>query len=464
MKILMTGGTGLIGKELGKALVRAGHEIAVISRNKDKASKDIPYPCSVIEADLQQREIPGNLLNEIQVVIHLAGENVGQGRWSQKRKDSILKSRSQLTKNLIQSLKNSKNLKTFISASAVGLYGSRGDEILTENSLPGDGFLAEVCKQWEESLVGLDFGIRKVIFRTGVVLSPWGGALEKMLLPFRLHMGGALGSGRQWVSWIHIDDMVNLYVQAVNDLSFAGIYNAVSPNPVTNLALTQGIAENLGQRLGPKAPAIALKLALGEMSRIVLDSQRVLPQKLQEKKYSFAYSEISQALQDCLKLYKDGNSVLHTEQYLPVKRQDIFPFFADANNLEELTPEILHFKIEKVSTSKVQKGTLIDYKLKIRGVPAKWKTEIQEWIPDKKFVDFQLKGPYSLWHHTHLFEDLGPGTLMTDTVLYRLPLGMMGWLAAGKLVQSDIGKIFSYRREKVHQIILTRYGGKNIQS
>jgi uncharacterized protein (TIGR01777 family) len=172
MKILITGGTGLIGKELGKALVRAGHEIAVISRNKDKASKDIPYPCSVIEADLQQREIPGNLLNEIQVVIHLAGENVGQGRWSQKRKDSILKSRSQLTKNLIQSLKNSKNLKTFISASAVGLYGSRGDEILTENSLPGDGFLAEVCKQWEESLVGLDFGIRKVIFRTGVVLSP----------------------------------------------------------------------------------------------------------------------------------------------------------------------------------------------------------------------------------------------------------------------------------------------------
>ncbi len=437
MKILITGGTGLIGKEVGKALVRAGHELFVVTRSQNK-SLEIPYPCQIIEADLLNQSLPQQSVREIQAVIHLAGENVGAGRWSQERKEEIFRSRVQLTKNLVQSFEKSENLKTFISASAIGIYGSRGDEVLTEQSSLGDDFLAEVCKNWEESSVGLRFDIRKVILRTGIVLSPKGGALEKMTFPFRFGVGGKLGRGDQWMSWIHMDDMVSMYVKAIEDEKWAGIYNAVSENPATNAEFTKTLADSLGKSVGPAVPAIALKLALGEMSVLALASQRVLPENLKKLNFSFRFPKLKEALENCVEDIKEGNFVFYAEQYLSAKRKDIFPFFADAKNLEEITPPTLQFEIENVSTAQVQEGTLIDYKLKIRGVPVKWKTEIQEWTPNVKFVDTQLKGPYSLWHHTHYFEDLGPGTLMSDKVKYRLPLGMMGWSVAGKMVQNDI--------------------------
>lgn len=450
MKVLLTGGTGLIGKEVGKALVRKGHEITVLTRSKSKAL-EIPYPCRVIES------LSHNDIQDIDAVIHLAGENVGDGRWSAERKKKIFNSRVQLTKNLVESFKDSDKLKTFISASAIGIYGNRADEILTEASSLGNDFLADVCKNWEESLSGLKFGIRKVIFRTGIVLSKDGGALEKMILPFRFGIGGKLGNGRQWMSWIHIDDMTALYVKALEDQKFGGIYNAVTENPVTNEEFTQELAKALGKKAGPAVPAVAIKLALGEMSIIALGSQRVMPENLKGH-YSFKFPKLSQALENCVQDIREGNFVFYAEQYLPAKRQDIFPFFADAKNLEEITPPSLKFHIEKVSTPQIQEGTIIDYKLQIRGVPVGWKTEIQEWVPNEKFVDMQMKGPYSLWHHTHQFEDLGPGTLMSDRVKYKLPLGIMGWSVAGKMVQNDIQKIFSFRRHKTHQIILDTYG------
>lgn len=461
MKVLVTGGTGLVGQEIGKALVRAGHQVFVLSRNKRKAEMELPYPATVIEGDLLNSSLSHSAFDEVDAVIHLAGENVGDGRWTDQRKEKILHSRSHFTRHLVQSLKANKKLKVFLSSSAIGIYGSRGDESLSESSVPGDGFLAEVCKQWEAAVMELP-SVRKVIFRTGVVLSPWGGALQKMLIPFRFGIGSPLGSGKQWISWIHIHDLVEIFMKALTLEGYTGVYNAVSNQPVTNQELTEGMAAELGKITGPAAPAAILKIVLGEMSEVVLGSQKVYPTKLNEREHIFKFADIHSALKDCLQYVQGNHFVHHAEQYIPLKRQQIFPFFADAKNLEEITPELLKFHVEKISTAEIQEGTLIDYRLKIHGVPVSWRTEIRQWKPNEMFVDQQLKGPYSVWHHTHQFEDLGPGTLMTDTVRYKLPLGILGWLAAGKMVQNDVQNIFSYRRKKTSQIMTDRYGGKSI--
>lgn len=452
MKILLTGGTGVIGRQLGKELVRKGHELIVISRSAEKAKMIVPFPCEVLEGDLGQSIVSDSKLNSIEAVIHLAGENVGEGRWSEDRKNKILESRSVLTENLLSSLKLSSKLKCVIAASAVGYYGDRKEESLTEESSLGQGFLAKVCQEWEDAILKSDLNVRKVILRTGVVLTLDGGALPKMILPFQFGIGAALGNGQQFLSWIHIQDMVNMYIQALEDSTYEGIFNAVAPNPVTNAFLTKAIGQRLNKMVGPAAPSFVLKTVLGEMAAIVLDSQRVIPRKLQEKKFQFLFSTIESALDDLLVVLKDGNLIFKAEQYLKAPRPKVFSFFSDAFNLEEITPPLLNFKIKKVSTQDIQKGTLIDYRLKIHGIPVNWRTEISTWNPNSEFVDEQLNGPYKKWHHTHRFEDLGPGTLMTDIVIYQLPVGVLGWILAGALVKRDIEKIFSYRRSKVHQI------------
>lgn len=289
MKILLTGGTGLIGKEVEKKLIQKNHQVVLLKRSQ--------FP-SLREEDVK----------DIEAVIHLAGENVGAGRWTKERKKKIFESRVQLTKNLVRLFQKSEKLKVFISASAVGIYGSQGDQILTEESQQGQDFLADVCKNWEESLSGLSFGIRKVIFRTGMVLSPHGGALEKMILPFRFGLGGKLGNGKQWMSWIHLEDIAELYVQALEDTKFGGIYNAVSENPVTNEKFTEELAKVLGKAVGPSVPAIAMRLVLGEMSSLALSSQRVMPQRLKEQSYHWKYSDLSQALADSLASSKENAS------------------------------------------------------------------------------------------------------------------------------------------------------------
>lgn len=272
----------------------------------------------------------------------------------------------------------------------------------------------------------------------------------KMLTPFRVNMGGVLGGGGQWMSWIHLQDLVNLYVKAVEDSSFSGVYNAVSPEPVINRQFTQELVQALHVHQGPPVPPFALKLLYGEMSQVILDSQKVRSLKL--KDFPFQFPTLKKALQDCAAPYKGGDDIFYAEQFLNLPRPKVFSFFAKAENLESITPPLLNFRIESKSTEKIQKGTKILYKLKIRGVPVQWETLIEEWQPNEMFVDNQLRGPYQKWHHTHIFETLGTGTLMKDLVRYRMPLGPLGKVAS-PLVRKDIESIFQFRRENVGRLI-----------
>ncbi len=452
MKILLTGATGLIGKELGKELVRQGHSIVALSRNASKARLELPYPAEIIEGDLNQGPLTSVVLNSVQAVIHLAGENVGEGRWTQERKKKILESRTVATANLIASLPA--DLQVLISASATGYYGNRGEEILTEQSRQGEGFLAEVCEKWEGAVDLVSQRcprVRIVKLRTGVVFAPFGGALMKMLTPFQMGVGGVLGSGQQWMSWIHLTDLVRLYSEALANSAWSGVYNAVAPHPVSNREFTQVLCQALKVQQGPPAPSLAISVLFGEMGQVILDSQNVKSERLRE--IPFQYPDLRSALNQCAGPYAGGNQVFFAQQYFDLPREKVFHFFSKAENLEAITPPLLNFHVQAMSTEKIQEGTLIDYKLKIRGVPVSWRTRIEEWSPAQRFVDTQLKGPYKVWHHTHAFEDLGSGTLMTDVVKYVLPLGLLGRLAGGAFVKGDVEKIFAYRRQTVPKLL-----------
>jgi uncharacterized protein (TIGR01777 family) len=454
MKILITGATGLIGQELGKSLAGLGHEIIVVSRNQEKAILHLPFPCSVIEADLSQQQIPAEKLQGIEVVYHLAGESIGDGRWSTERKNKIIESRVKTTANLMQSLKTIASVNTIICSSAIGFYGDRQDEILTEKSTAGQGFLSEVCQQWENTFhLGLQnlnhSGVRGLIVRTAVVLSPFGGALEKMKLPFLFGMGSALGNGQQWMSWIHIQDLIRIFVQALSNPKLNGVLNAVAPEAVTNLKLSSVLAEELKTKLRPNVPAFILKVMLGEMSTLILDSQRVQSENL--LKDDFLYPEIHSALKDCLQYHQGHDFYYYAQQFIPYPKNRVFQFFAAAENLEKITPQQLHFHILAKSTKDIHEGTLIDYRLEVHGFPFGWRTLIQKWLPTDEFVDVQLKGPYWKWHHQHVFHELRSGTLMTDLVRYQVPFGRVGYLLAGYLVKKDIHFIFEYRRRSVRQ-------------
>lgn len=445
MKILMTGATGLIGKEIGKVLAEKGHEIFVVSRDKVKAKQLLPFPCEIIVGDLNKETLQDPRMPDIEAVINLMGEPIVGQRWSAEKKNEIYNSRIVGTRNLVNSL--SKKLKTFISASAVGYYGNRGDEILREEYAPGDDFLAKVCVDWEAEAQKAPG--RVVCIRTGVVLSRFGGALEQMLFPFRAGVGGELAGGEHWMSWVHIQDIVGLYVFALETAHVNGPVNAVARYPVRNSEFSKALAQSLNKNLGPNIPAVALKTIFGEGADVLVTSQRASAQKAESLGYQYKATDVHATLMELMEPFRNGEDVFYAEQFIPYPPERVFPFFQDPKNLNSLTPEMLNFKIQKVSTAEIQQGTLIDYNLKIHGVPAQWKAKIDEWHPPYKFVDEQLKGPYSLWHHTHEFRPFCGGTLMVDQVRYRLPLGYMGWLVASKLVRKDVESIFSYRREYI---------------
>jgi uncharacterized protein (TIGR01777 family) len=443
MRILITGATGFIGKELGKALVREGHELYVVSRHPDEVS--VPYPCTALSIETLEA---GRLKVEFDAVINLAGESV-MGRWTSDKKHAIWTSRIDQTKRLAALFTKGRYHapSVWINGSAVGFYGSRGDEVLDETSSKGSGYLADVCVAWEHATEHVNSRI--VHIRTGVVLGPHGGMIGQLLPLFRANLGSAIGNGKQWMSWIHIQDEVRAIQHALTTEDVRGPINLVAPQAVTNHEFTALFKRAVGQKINlPNVPAFVLKAMLGEGATVALSSQRVTPKKLLETGFKFQFSTLERALDDIVQ--DTGDHELYAEQWIPKPKKDVFEFFSDEKNLELLTPEILNFKVLRKSTEKIEENTLIDYNLKIRGIPAHWRTRIEEWQPGAKFVDTQLSGPYKKWHHTHLFEELGSGTLITDRVLYQLPFKPLGNVAL-PIVKKDISRIFEFRRKVINE-------------
>jgi uncharacterized protein (TIGR01777 family) len=296
MKVLITGATGLVGKELGKQLAKQGHSIVVLARDPKRAKTLLPFEAEVFPWSAETDIPTSEALQGVEAVIHLAGESIAKGRWTDERKKKIYESRILGTRNLVAGIKQSSSIKILISASAIGIYGDNGSELLNENHQQGDDYLACVCKDWEKETLAVADKVRVINLRIGVVLSRQGGALEKLLPLFSLGLGGIIGKGTQWMSWIHLQDLINIVQFVLSQNSMRGPYNAVAPKPVTNKVFSEILAQSLSRRLFFPVPSLAMKLAMGEMSTIVLASQNVDSQKLVSEGFAFSYPELSLAL------------------------------------------------------------------------------------------------------------------------------------------------------------------------
>jgi hypothetical protein len=301
--IIVTGGTGFIGKALSRQLVHRGYEVICLTRHASLAREKGGHRIRFVEWDAKSAAGWASYAEGARAIINLAGENIGSERWTREKKTRILNSRLDAGKAVVEAVKSaSKKPQVVIQASAVGFYGPRGDEILDESSGPGEGFLVEVTKKWEKSTSEVeDLGVRRVIIRSGLVLDKDGGVFPRFLLPFRFFTGGPSGSGNQWISWIHKQDEIQGILFLIEREDLLGVFNLTSPHPLKNKIFAQTLGSVLGRPSWFPVPAFLLRLMYGEMAvETVLSGQRVLPRRLKESGRTFVFPDAKKAFVDIL--------------------------------------------------------------------------------------------------------------------------------------------------------------------
>ena len=300
MKILVTGATGFVGSVVVRQLLDNGDEVVVLTRNIAKAALTLGSKCIYFQWSDTNSIPPLEAFRGVDGIVHLMGENIADKRWSEDQKKIIYNSRIDGTARLVEAVtKLDVKPKVLVCSSAVGIYGNRGNEDITENSKLADDFLAHVCKDWEfEALKAEKLGLRVALIRTGVVLGKGGGALTKMLPVFKAGIGGPLGSGKQYMSWIQVEDLAAMYLEVLKNTNLKGALNGTAPYPATNKEFTKTLAKVLRRPAIFPAPSFAIKAAFGEMSTVLLDGQKVLPIRFKEEKFRYRYPTLDMALKE----------------------------------------------------------------------------------------------------------------------------------------------------------------------
>jgi uncharacterized protein len=301
-KIIITGATGLIGRRISSELIKRGEEVIVFTRNIEDAKTKVPDAGSYVKWDYNKIEDWKEHIDNSYAIIHLAGANLFNKRWSEKYKKIITESRIKSTQNLVKVILEVENKpEVFICSSAVGFYGNSGDKILTEDSVKGNDFLADLCFQWEKAAEEVEsFSVRRVSIRSGIVLSKEEGIFKKISLLFKLYGGGVIGNGDQWIPWIHIDDIINIYLFSLYN-NINGAVNAVSPNPVRMKEFADELGKVLKRPAFFKVSEFVLRLVLGETAEAALSSLKVIPQKLNDQDFKFQFENISLCFKNLLK-------------------------------------------------------------------------------------------------------------------------------------------------------------------
>ena len=472
MRILVTGATGFVGRALCLRLERDGHRVVALVRDPERARTLLAAGVERLRLDPSAagEESLAAEIDRCDAVVHLAGEPVIGKRWSALQKQRLADSRVALARRLTAAMARAdRGPRVFVSSSAVGLYGNRGDEVLREDSRPGDDFLARLCLDWEAAAMeGARSGARVVLLRTGIVLGPGGGVLGAMELPFRLALGGRLGSGRQFVPWIHLDDLLEMFVRALDDPRLEGAFNATAPEPVTNLDFTRALADAVGRPALLPVPAFALRLLLGEAGAVLLAGQRAVPARFLAAGFRFAHPELGLALRSLLgngapvrieaardvpdhpylRSRPPTHALLATTR-LDAPLESVALFFSSAENLGSMTPSSMRFRIETPLPIAMARGTRIQYTIRLGPLPLSWLTVIEEWNGAEGFADAQHRGPYRCWWHEHRFrrgdDPAGHTTLMEDRVLFSAPLPGIGRLLVRWMIAPQLRRIFAYR-------------------
>ncbi len=482
MHVVITGATGFIGRALSLGLARDGHRVTAWVRNLERARDSLGADCALVgtddEAGLHQA------VADADAVINLAGEPIVGGvfrnRWTRRRKTALRESRLGPTRAMVAAIRAAAQrgrAPTLISASAVGYYGDRGDSVLVETDAAGTGFGADLCREWEAAAFEARDITRVVVARIGIVLGREGGALAKLLPVTRALLGGPIAGGAQWTPWIHLDDVVAALVHMLVTPTIEGAVNVVSPSPVPQRELARAIGRAVHRPAIAPAPGFALRALLGEAASVLTSSQRVLPSALLASGFVFRHPDLDDALADltlstsiAMRRLRRGEApdseytrartpryvlVARTELAAPLER--VFRFFAAAENLQLLTPPAMSFVIQTPRPIAMAPKAVIDYRLRILGVPARWRTVIETWTPPQvgddgaHFVDAQHRGPYRAWWHEHRFRRDGDRTVMEDVVFYAPPFGVIGALANRLVVAGQLRRIFGYRAAMIRQ-------------
>ncbi|WP_395049187.1 TIGR01777 family oxidoreductase [Flavobacterium sp.] len=298
--VLISGGSGFIGKQLTNLLIEKGYSVSILSRSKKQNTVDVSY----YQWDISAHSIEEEAVLKADYIIHLAGENIAEKRWTKDRKEAIVRSREESAQLIYDVLKkNNKKLDAFVSASGIGIYGAiNGSIICIENTPPENDFLGTTCQKWENAadIIG-NLDIRTVKIRTGLVLGKEDGFLKKLTPIFKFRLGSALGSGKQYMPWIHINDLCTIYLEAINNTKMNGAYNAAISDNTTNTVFSKTLAKVYGYSIWlPNVPAFLIKLALGEMAQIVLNGRRVSSEKIEKLGFKFQFVNLENALRDCL--------------------------------------------------------------------------------------------------------------------------------------------------------------------
>jgi len=477
MRILVTGATGFVGRALVPRLRRDGHTIVAWVRSEARAR-------SVLGAEVELVRAAGSdsltaALARCDAVVNLAGEPVLGKRWTPERRRVLEESRIGVTRDLVRAIAAaSPRARVLVSGSAVGWYGDRGDERLTEASTPGDDFLARLCRQWEDAALAADAsGVRVALLRTGVVLGRNGGALAQMLTPFRLGLGGPVGSGRQYLPWIHLHDLVGAIATMIVDERYRGPVNGVAPQEATSRAFAAALGRALHRPAILPTPAFALRAIFGEAASVLLASQRVEPRALIANGFTFAFPDLGRALADIVggapvsigpaapgRPPDDGpgreylesrppNYELRLTTVVDAPIAETFAFFSRAENLGVITPAAMHFSLTS-GAPPMGSGARIDYRIRVGPATIRWRSRITAWEPGRRFADVQEIGPYRAWWHEHAFRADGARTVMEDRVLYAPPLGPIGRIANRLFVAPALTRIFQHRGD----VIRLRFG------
>lgn len=458
-KVGVTGASGFVGRAVVEALLRQGDRPVALVRNPDMR---FGAGVEVRRFDALAGEAQPQSVEGLDAVIHLAGESIA-GRWSAAKRRAICDTRILGTRNLVASIAAcSVRPRVLIAASAVGYYGSRGDEPLDEGAAPGSDFLANLCVAWERAALAAEgLGLRVACLRQGMVLGPGGGALAAMLPPFEFFIGGPLGGGRQWWPWILLDDDVALFLFALNDDAARGAINAVAPDYATNARLSQALGHALRRPSLVPAPAFALKVAFGEFAQSLLASQLVLNARSEDLGFVFKHRSLERALLDAVAPgsgREPATFYIERSQFVRAPLERTFGFFSDPANLARITPPAMNFQMVQAPPGGIRRGAVLEYRLRVGKLPLRWKSLISTWRPPTRFVDFQLRGPYLLWRHQHDFEPQNGGTLVRDSVEYALPLAPLGNLAL-PLVRRNLDEIFRFRSQRLGEILEGSAGG-----
>jgi uncharacterized protein (TIGR01777 family) len=466
MRVFVTGVTGLVGRALALRLARDGHEVVGWVRDPAAARARLGDAVTLVRIADGDAALD-DAIERADAVVNLAGAPVAK-RWTRTHLRALEDSRVGLTQRVVQAMRRARRPpEVLVSASAVGYYGDRGEERLTEESAPGHDLLARLCVRWEAAAREAEApGTRVAILRIGIVLDGEGGMIAALRPTFALGLGATLGRGAQRVPFIHLRDLVELVVTALEDRRYTGPINAVAPAPATQRELVRALARALGRPAVLRVPAVALRLALGRAADVVLHGQAAVPRRALALGFRFRFPALDAALRDVVDGGRSGvvqgpardvpdgrplaerrpRYLLEQRTLIAAPRGAVFDFFRRAENLGPMTPPALAFEILTPTPIEMHEGREIDYRIRLLGVPMGWKTRIEAWEPETRFVDLQLRGPYRLWYHEHRFEDRGEATLMIDRVWYAPPLGPLGRVAHRLMVGPMLRRIFGHRR------------------